>query len=155
MYYLYIYIHENEADGNLSEGFPPIQLLIRIAEKFDLQHLNFHSYQLLTIPMKLSISFQISPPYLTLAKLLLDWSCCRVRHQLIACPNERKASEFMTIDEPQPTKDSGGFGCISDVILRELFGNSYKQTNHFNSNARLWPQVGCGQRHVATKAWRL
>ena len=59
----------------------------------------------------------------------------------------------MTIDEPQPTKDSGGFGCISDVILRELFGNNYKQTNHFNSNARLWPQVGCGQRHVATKAW--
>ena len=43
--------YENEADGNLSEGFFPIKLLIRIAEKFDLQHLNFHSYQLLTIPM--------------------------------------------------------------------------------------------------------
>ena len=45
--------YENEADVNLSEGFLPIKLLIRIAEKFDLQHLNFHSYQLLIIPMKL------------------------------------------------------------------------------------------------------
>ena len=47
--------YENEADVNLSEGFLPNKLLIRIAKKFDLQHLNFHSYQLLTIPMKLTI----------------------------------------------------------------------------------------------------
>ena len=48
--------YENEADVNLSGGFVPIKLLIRITKKFDLQHLHFDGYQLLTIPMKLTIT---------------------------------------------------------------------------------------------------
>ena len=48
--------YENEADVNLSGGFLPIKLLIRITKKFDLQHLHFDGYQLLTIPMKLTIT---------------------------------------------------------------------------------------------------
>ena len=35
---------------------------------------------------------------------------------------KRKACEFTTIEETQPSKDSGGCRFISDVMFRELFG---------------------------------